>query len=356
MTPQLFSVLSPYPFLWKGTLHNGNKLEQNPSCTKCKDRHCVDSRNSQRYHEWLTCRYGFNYYRFKIGDHAPVINGLILDSNNIINRDLRRSRSSYIFSFDEFEIIEQNVNTHYKSIQDYVQESMLVNLSMFHDFKSSMNIFFRCTENIINSFEGTSFEDKLKKSPRDYQDLFDSLGLITSQLGMIDLIVNPESIKSEKKRVVNIYKLFDKLSILFHHVLKDNRGVSFTIEAERRIADSQCYPSIELVPLVLLDNAIKYSKSNSTIDIKLEQEKGSVNVIVKNLGPVVEDENERLIFEKFFRDPNAQQFNSKGLGVGLWVAQQVLQHHHSKLCYYKQRHAGNLGLNVFTFRISTITP
>ena len=79
-------------------------------------------------------------------------------------------------------------------------------------------------------------------------------------------------------------------------------------------------------------------------------------MLIKNIGPLVNDTNKEKIFEKFFRDEYAETFSKEGMGMGLWIAQQILKAHNSKLCYFKdQKETKLIGLNVFEFELETIS-
>lgn len=45
------------------------------------------------------------------------------------------------------------------------------------------------------------------------------------------------------------------------------------------------------------------------------------------MGPLVK--NEDKIFDKFFRNESAIAFSKEGIGIGLWVAQKILNAHDS---------------------------
>ena len=197
-------------------------------------------------------------------------------------------------------------------------------------------------------------EEKLEQSDKSIKDLYDALDLITSQLGMIDVIANPASIKFGNPKEINIYKLFHKISILFKHIsVKEN--IAIELINNSLIRNSYCYESIEFIPLILLDNAIKYSSPFTTVKIEIDQLYNKAKIKVKSIGPFVKDENREKIFGKFFRDPSAKSFSKDGIGMGLWVAQGILEAHSSKVTYHKDTNAiGDIGLNIFEFDLPTI--
>ena len=63
----------------------------------------------------------------------------------------------------------------------------------------------------------------------------------------------------------------------------------------------------------------------------------------------------KKIFEKFFRSDTGEEHTNKGLGVGLWIAQEILHSHNSELKYRKDTKAkGKIGLNIFEFELETL--
>ena len=173
---------------------------------------------------------------------------------------------------------------------------------------------------------------------------------------MIDVIANPASITFGNKKEISIYKLFHKMSILFRHIsVKEKIAIELINIDDAFIRNSYCYESIEFIPLILLDNAIKYSAEFSTVKIEITQQYNKVKIKVKNIGPFVKDENREKIFEKFFRDDSARTFSKGGIGMGLWIAQSILESHGSKIYYNKDNSAsGDIGLNIFEFDLATI--
>ncbi len=82
----------------------------------------------------------------------------------------------------------------------------------------------------------------------------------------------------------------------------------------------------------LLVNAIKYSPDADTIVVKLREEKRHVVVSVQDFGPGIPQEAQSKIFERFFRIKNSNHaYNVKGLGLGLYIASEIIKAHKGKL-------------------------
>jgi two-component system sensor histidine kinase KdpD len=74
----------------------------------------------------------------------------------------------------------------------------------------------------------------------------------------------------------------------------------------------------------LLDNALKYSPATSTIEIDATRN-GHVQIAVRNSGPPIPAQEQRRIFDRFYRGAYAKQV--PGSGMGLAIVKQIAQVH-----------------------------
>jgi len=75
----------------------------------------------------------------------------------------------------------------------------------------------------------------------------------------------------------------------------------------------------------LIDNAIKYSPAGDQVDVHAYAENGRVRVDVRDRGPGIAREDQRLIFEKFGRVTSGN--TRPGTGLGLFIARSIAEAH-----------------------------
>ncbi len=104
---------------------------------------------------------------------------------------------------------------------------------------------------------------------------------------------------------------------------------------------------VRQVIMNFVDNAIYYSRANSTIKITLDREGDEVAFRVIDTGIGVPVEEQAMLFHKFFRAKNARQQRPDGTGVGLYLARKVITAHGGKMIFSSEEGRGS----TFGFRL-----
>ena len=81
----------------------------------------------------------------------------------------------------------------------------------------------------------------------------------------------------------------------------------------------------------LIDNAFKYTPAGGEVEIRVHPAANSLVVSIKDNGIGIPKEDQRLLFNKFFRAENAVRIQTSGSGLGLFLAKKIIEDHNGKL-------------------------
>lgn len=81
----------------------------------------------------------------------------------------------------------------------------------------------------------------------------------------------------------------------------------------------------------LIDNAIKFSDYEGEITVETWSEKQKVYVCVKDNGSGIEEEEQKKVFERFFKSDVSRGLDKSGVGLGLSIVKEFIKAHDEKI-------------------------
>lgn len=84
----------------------------------------------------------------------------------------------------------------------------------------------------------------------------------------------------------------------------------------------------------IVNNAIKYSESDSNVTVKLLEEQQNpnyVDIIIEDEGIGISSEDIKKLFSKFYRGENAKRLETEGSGLGLFITKNIIEAHGGKI-------------------------
>lgn len=112
-------------------------------------------------------------------------------------------------------------------------------------------------------------------------------------------------------------QIIKEVSSKFEGILKRNNAQLILDMPEQPVHYNGDELHLKNVISNLLDNALKYSRSNPIIEIKLSEKEKQINISVRDNGDGIEEEHQKMIFNQFYRVPKGNIHNVKGFGLGL---------------------------------------
>ncbi len=110
-------------------------------------------------------------------------------------------------------------------------------------------------------------------------------------------------------------------------VKADQKNITVELSCDKEITAKINAALIEQAVLNLVDNAIKYSLDNSTIQVSAKKQENEVLVTVSDQGCGIEKEHLDRIFERFYVVDKGRSRKLGGTGLGLSIVKHIAQVH-----------------------------
>lgn len=82
---------------------------------------------------------------------------------------------------------------------------------------------------------------------------------------------------------------------------------------------------------IMYENALIYTPEGGTIEIKIRQIGGEVIISIKDSGIGISEEDIPHVFSKFYRSQNARHADTEGMGIGLFMAKNIVEKHNGRI-------------------------
>lgn len=129
------------------------------------------------------------------------------------------------------------------------------------------------------------------------------------------------------KTTFDLNELIRKTVLMFETRITDKQiAVNAVFEGEKTFVTAD-YEKIQRVVYNLLDNSVKFTNTAGSIHIETSVRDGKVSVKIKDTGIGIKPEDQKRVFERFYKADTSRGEDKKGSGLGLSIVKEFIKAH-----------------------------
>jgi heavy metal sensor kinase len=150
---------------------------------------------------------------------------------------------------------------------------------------------------------------------------------------------------------VDLGALADDVAIQFG-VLAEEKGQTLTVERTEPVSVTGDSGLLHQVIVNILDNAIKYTQAGGRVRLRVDHTDSEAILEIADNGPGIAAENQKKVFERFYRVDTSRSRTVEGFGLGLAIARRVVEIHGGRIEVSSACQTGSLFRVVLPLAVS----
>ena len=190
------------------------------------------------------------------------------------------------------------------------------------------------------------FEKKQKPEMIEYRQLFTMIKEQTARLSqLVGTLLDMTNLKSVPRTdQVSLEELVDEVFCdLDPSAEKAGISIYFNDSSNQDLHTDVTGSYVLLYRAVynLVENAIKYNRPHGSVSVSVKQENGQAMVLVTDTGIGISPENQKKIFDPFFRVDKSRSRAMGGAGLGLALVDSIAKEHRGTVKVLESSSAGS---------------
>lgn len=190
------------------------------------------------------------------------------------------------------------------------------------------------------------FEKKQKPEMIEYRQLFTMIKEQTARLSqLVGTLLDMTNLKSVPRTdQVSLEELVDEVFCDLDPIAeKAGISIHFNDSSNQDLHTDVTGSYVLLYRAVynLVENAIKYNRPHGSVSVSVKQENGQAIVLVTDTGIGISPENQKKIFDPFFRVDKSRSRAMGGAGLGLALVDSIAKEHRGTVKVLESSSAGS---------------
>ncbi|CEK29726.1 two-component sensor histidine kinase [[Clostridium] sordellii] len=206
-----------------------------------------------------------------------------------------------------------------------------------HELRTPLTIIFSKIESII------------KRPKNSVEEEMNNLVIVMKEVRRLSKLVSDllkltkeDAIITINKSKTNIIDVIGDILIQYEDICQlQSKNLKFNYE----LKDQSIYTDkekLKQILIILIDNAIKYTKEDDYIIVRLYEEGSNIKIEVEDSGIGIKEEELPLIFNRFYRASSHRESNKDGSGIGLSIAKILIGNLNGKIAVSSKYKKGSI--------------
>ena len=267
-------------------------------------------------------------------EQREQLKGLNLNLQKEVEQQTREIRSSYD--------IERKAHLELEKVDEAKNQFIMITQ---HHLRTPITSIKWQLESVINGTYGPAAPE-LKKALGDMSESVERLNHLINNLLSISAL--KAGIETLKKASTDMNMMIEDIVHELHKEI-DRKHIDVRISP-----DHQPWPMISIdkdrmqeVIFILVENAVRYNIEGGNIMISGKANESIFELVIENTGVILSSEDTNKIFtELFYRSSQAQIAHPTGMGIGLSMAQAIVEAHRGSISLSSRKQGGGVKVTI----------
>jgi two-component system phosphate regulon sensor histidine kinase PhoR len=199
------------------------------------------------------------------------------------------------------------------------------------DFVSNVSHELRTPLSLISMYSETLVLDRIKDENKK-KEYYSVINNETNRLSkIVNSILNFSKMEAGTRKynfeTHNLVDVNDEIMATYNYHIK-SKGFDYDTNIEDNIEDIKIDKDAVSESIInLIENSIKYCQEKKHFEIKIGQNEIGPYWEIKDFGIGISYEDQKKIFDKFYRVSTGLVYKTKGTGLGLSLVKQIMEAH-----------------------------
>ena len=208
--------------------------------------------------------------------------------------------------------------------QDRARADFIANIS--HDLRTPLTTIMGYVRGVMDGTIPTSMQNQylgvaLSEAERMQHMIENNLDLSKYESG--NFVPNMSSF--------NLNEIVRSIVVTMEKRIREkNIVIDFKYEKSENIVEAD-ESAIYRVVQNLLDNALKFASIGSEIEISITNKNGLAVFSIKNYGSSISEEEQKYIWDRYYKADSSRSYHKKGSGLGLYIVKSIINQHNQEI-------------------------